>query len=73
MNLSVIMFTYLAPGWLGKVLKGSDASAWKTDILRVNGLDEPMAWGGLDREFGVRQINAGVKPRPRFLYLSRAL
>ncbi|MCA0892692.1 glycosyltransferase family 2 protein [Microbulbifer agarilyticus] len=44
-------------------LKGSNASAWREDILKVNGFDERMAWGGLDREFGVRLENAGIKPR----------
>lgn len=44
-------------------LKGSNASAWREDLLRVNGFDERMAWGGLDRELGVRLVNAGVKPK----------
>lgn len=44
-------------------LKGSNASVWRDDILRVNGLDERMPWGGEDREFGVRLVNAGIKPR----------
>ncbi len=44
-------------------LKGSNASAWLTDILAVNGFDERMQWGGLDREFGVRLINRGIKPK----------
>lgn len=44
-------------------LKGSNASVWKEDCLKVNGFDERMAWGGLDREFGVRLENAGIKPR----------
>ena len=39
-------------------LKGSNASAWREDVLRVNGFDER-----LDREFGVRLLNAGVKAR----------
>jgi GT2 family glycosyltransferase len=43
--------------------KGSNASVWKADVLRVNGFDERMAWGGEDREFGVRLRNAGIKPR----------
>ena len=43
--------------------KGSNGSAWRSDVLRVNGFDERMQWGGLDREFGVRLVNAGVKPR----------
>lgn len=44
-------------------LKGSNASAWRSDILAVNGYDERMAWGGQDREFGVRLINSGVAPK----------
>lgn len=43
--------------------KGSNASAWKRDILAVNGFDERMPWGGEDREFGVRLINNGIKAR----------
>lgn len=43
--------------------KGSNGSAWLEDILAVNGFDERMAWGGEDREFGVRLINRGVRPR----------
>lgn len=44
-------------------LKGSNASAWLGDVLAVNGFDERMQWGGLDREFGVRLINNGIKPK----------
>ncbi|MGS2742904.1 glycosyltransferase family 2 protein [Halomonas sp. LS-001] len=43
--------------------KGSNGSAWKKDVLRVNGFDETMAYGGEDREFGVRLVNAGIKPK----------
>ena len=43
--------------------KGSNGSAWLDDVMRINGFDERMPWGGLDREFGVRLINAGVKPK----------
>lgn len=43
--------------------KGSNGSAWLKDILAVNGFDERMPWGGLDREFGVRLTNIGVKPK----------
>ena len=42
---------------------GGNASAWKSDILRVNGYDERMEHGGLDREMGERLVNAGIKPR----------
>ena len=43
--------------------KGSNGSAWLNDIIAVNGFDERMPWGGLDREFGVRLINSGVKAK----------
>lgn len=43
--------------------KGSNGSAWREDVMRVNGFDERMPWGGEDREFGVRLINSGVKPK----------
>lgn len=43
--------------------KGSNGSAWREDVMRVNGFDERMPWGGLDREFGVRLINSGIKPK----------
>lgn len=42
---------------------GGNASAWKSDILAVNGFDQRMRWGGLDRELGVRLKNAGIKAR----------
>ena len=44
-------------------LKGSNASAWKADVLKINGFDERMPWGGQDREFGVRLINSGITPK----------
>ncbi len=43
--------------------KGSNASLWRRDALAVNGFDERMEWGGLDREFGVRLVNSGIRPR----------
>jgi glycosyltransferase involved in cell wall biosynthesis len=43
--------------------KGSNSSAWLKDILNVNGFDERMPYGGLDRELGVRLINSGVRPK----------
>ncbi len=55
--------------WLNRLtttrcnLKGSNASAWKQDVLAINGLDERMPWGGEDREFGVRLRNLGIRPR----------
>jgi len=43
--------------------KGSNSSAWLKDIININGFDETMQWGGLDRELGVRLLNAGIKAR----------
>ena len=42
---------------------GHNASAWKSDIMSVNGLDERMEYGGLDRELGERLVNAGIRPK----------
>lgn len=41
---------------------GHCSSAWKKDILQVNGFDERMVYGGLDREFGERLVNNKIKP-----------
>lgn len=54
--------------WLNRLtptacnFKGSNASAWMADIRKANGFDEEMAYGGEDREFGVRLINNGIRP-----------
>jgi glycosyltransferase involved in cell wall biosynthesis len=40
---------------------GGNASAWKSDLLRVNGFDERMEYGGEDRELGERLENGGVR------------
>lgn len=42
---------------------GGNASAWKKDILTVNGFDERMKYGGEDREFGERLLNLGIQPK----------
>jgi glycosyltransferase involved in cell wall biosynthesis len=42
---------------------GCNSSVWKDDVLRVNGFDERMHYGGLDRELGERLVNAGVRPK----------
>jgi len=41
---------------------GHNASAWKTDLLRVNGFDERMTYPVEDRELGERLRNAGLHP-----------
>jgi glycosyltransferase involved in cell wall biosynthesis len=39
---------------------GHSASGWKEDILKVNGYNEDMQYGGQDRELGERLTNAGI-------------
>ncbi len=38
-----------------------NTSAWKRDLIQVNGYDERMRYGGPDREIGERLENLGVK------------
>jgi glycosyltransferase involved in cell wall biosynthesis len=40
---------------------GANSSAFKEDILSVNGFDERLQYGGLDREMGERMENKGIK------------
>lgn len=40
---------------------GANSSAYKSDILAVNGFDERLQYGGLDRELGERMENKGIK------------
>jgi glycosyltransferase involved in cell wall biosynthesis len=40
---------------------GCNVSGWKEDVLKVNGFDERMEYGGEDREIGERLSNLGVK------------
>ncbi|KAF5082859.1 Glycosyl transferase family 2 [anaerobic digester metagenome] len=40
---------------------GHNVSGWKSDIVAVNGYNEDMQYGGLDRELGERLFNFGVK------------
>lgn len=42
---------------------GHNASGWKEDIVRVNGFDERMGYGGEDRELGERLVNLGRRGR----------
>ena len=42
---------------------GLNASAAKSDLVRANGFDERMQYGGLDRELGERLMNAGLSTR----------
>lgn len=47
----------------GATFNGHNASVWTQDLHRVNGFDERLQWGGLDREIGERLANAGVRGR----------
>ncbi len=57
--------------WLQKLLNtltttnptwnGHNVSGWKDDVIAVNGYNEDMQYGGLDRELGERLINYGIK------------
>jgi glycosyltransferase involved in cell wall biosynthesis len=38
-----------------------NVSAWKADLLAVNGYDERMKYGGADREIGERLVNRGIR------------
>lgn len=42
---------------------GANASAARAAILKVNGFDETMRWGGGDKDLGVRLTNAGIHGR----------
>jgi glycosyltransferase involved in cell wall biosynthesis len=50
--------TTTQPSW-----NGHNSSAWKADLVAVNGFDERMEWGGEDRELGERLVHLGVRPR----------
>lgn len=50
--------------WRFCVFHGSNASAWRDDLLRVNGFDEDHpGYGSDDRDIGVRLRNAGVRSK----------
>jgi glycosyltransferase involved in cell wall biosynthesis len=40
-----------------------NSSAWKEDLIAINGYDERMQYGGPDREMGERLENYGLKPK----------
>lgn len=47
----------------GATFNGHNASVWRADLVAVNGFDERLEWGGLDREIGERLENAGISGR----------
>lgn len=48
--------TTTRPTW-----NGCNVSGWKSDVIAVNGYDERMRYGGLDREIGLRMNNLGIR------------
>lgn len=42
---------------------GMNSSGWREDILKVNGFDERMEYGGEDREMGERLFNMGIRSK----------
>lgn len=50
--------TITKPSW-----NGHSASTWKELVVKCNGFDERMQYGGQDREFGERLVNMGVQPK----------
>ena len=40
---------------------GNNSSAWRSDVIHVNGFDQRMEYGGLDCELGYRLNNLGIK------------
>jgi glycosyltransferase involved in cell wall biosynthesis len=47
--------TTTRPTW-----NGHNASTWREEVLAVNGFDERLGYGGLDREFGERLERCGM-------------
>lgn len=45
----------------GATWNGGNSGCWRRDIVDVNGFDERMQYGGLDREIGERMMNKGVR------------
>ncbi|PTN03343.1 glycosyl transferase family 2 [Rhodovulum imhoffii] len=44
-------------------LCGANASVCRSDLLKINGYDETLKYGGQDKHLGVRLKNAGVRGR----------
>ena len=42
---------------------GCNSSCWRSDILKINGFNEEMKYGGEDREFGERMIFNKIKSK----------
>ena len=47
----------------GATFNNCNSSAWKSDLIAINGYDERMQYGGPDRELGERLVNNGIKTK----------
>lgn len=47
----------------GATFNNCNSSAWKSDLIAINGYDERMQYGGPDRELGERLVNFNIKPK----------
>ncbi|MEO5510858.1 MAG: glycosyltransferase family 2 protein [Longimicrobiales bacterium] len=54
-----VAFDRLTPTMAG--FNGHNTLAWREDVVRANGFDERMGYGGQDRELGERLVNAGIR------------
>ncbi len=57
-NLFATFMNWITP--TKKTFNGHNTSCFKEDLLAVNGFNEEMQYGGLDREVGERLFNLGV-------------
>lgn len=57
-NAIAFMMNWLTP--TKKTFNGHNTSCFKADLIAVNGFNEIMQYGGLDREVGERLFNYGV-------------
>lgn len=75
-GVKLSMLRLLAPSGVGRLLAhmldrlsprdafvGNLSGAWRTDLLKVAGFDEAMAYGAEDRNLGIRLNHAGVRGR----------
>lgn len=46
-----------------KTFNGHNTSCYKSDLIAVNGFNEDMQYGGLDREIGERMFNLGIRAK----------
>lgn len=68
MNLRKLLFSVKPwPGLMNTITttrptwNGHNSSTWREEVLAVNGFDERLGYGGLDREFGERLERCGMK------------